>query len=208
MNLRWSKDKAATLLLMLVAASLGFHQAVLAEQGIETDVCVHEEILEIGLLTDWIEFYSILCNRMSGTKNKMKLSKPQVQDFMAFLSALQTPTPELSKLKNSLPKTTLELLRAVASRGLALNEAERMAKYLEGVPISYGINNIAYFDENTSHIIGREWHEIDYIGEGMTWQGQKQKYAPYRITDFKSLDNLERFFPVESTLPYFRQAYD
>ncbi|MEM8562481.1 MAG: hypothetical protein AAGF57_09625, partial [Pseudomonadota bacterium] len=92
--------------------------------------------------------------------------------------------------------------------GLRLDEAERMANYLDGVPATYAINNTAYFDENTSHIIGREWHEIDYTGEGMDWQQQKQKYAPYGITHFKSLDNLQRFFPIESTLPYFRPAYD
>ncbi|MEM1153418.1 MAG: hypothetical protein AAGI44_04710 [Pseudomonadota bacterium] len=199
---------SATIILTLFAASLGCCQVLLAQEDIETDVCVHEEILEIGKLKDWIEFHRILCDRMSQSEDKMKLSKTQAQDFIVFLSALKTSTPELLKLKNTLPKTTLELLRAVASRGLSLKEAERIAKYLETVPATYAINNIAYFDENTSHIIGREWHEIDYSGEGMTWQKQKQKYAPYHITDFKSLDNLERFFPVESTLPYFRQAYE
>ena len=41
---------------------------------------------------------------------------------------------------------------------------------------------------NTSHIIGRNWWEINYSGENMTWQGQKTKYAPYGITDFKSVE--------------------
>ena len=36
-------------------------------------------------------------------------------------------------------------------------------------------------------IIGREWHEIDYSGESMTWQKQKIKYAPYGISNFKTL---------------------
>jgi len=41
----------------------------------------------------------------------------------------------------------------------------------------------------------------------MTWQSQKKKYAPYGITNFKSLDNLEKFFPIESKLPYFARIY-
>jgi hypothetical protein len=55
--------------------------------------------------------------------------------------------------------------------------------------------------------MGRQWHEIDYSGEGMTWEKQKAFYAPYGIDHFKSLACLEEFFKVESQLPYFRKIY-
>ncbi|MCC8461964.1 MAG: hypothetical protein LN546_02045 [Rickettsia endosymbiont of Ecitomorpha arachnoides] len=106
-----------------------------------------------------------------------------------------------------MPKTTLELLIAINERGLDIKEADLMAKYLQGLIASYNFQNIAAFDENTSHIIGRDWHEIDYSGEGMTWQGQKAKYARYDIIDFKSVDRLKKFFTVESKLPYFTKIY-
>ena len=54
-------------------------------------------------------------------------------------------------------------------------------KYLQELIEYYNFQNVAAFDENTSHIIGRQWHEIDYSGEGMTWQGQKAKYARYGV---------------------------
>ncbi|KIJ88837.1 hypothetical protein [Rickettsia asembonensis] len=82
-----------------------------------------------------------------------------------------------------------------------------MAKYLQELVGFYNFQNVAAFDENTSHIIGRQWHEIDYSGESMTWQGQKAKYARYDITDFKSVDCLKKFFKVESKLPYFTKIY-
>lgn len=77
-----------------------------------------------------------------------------------------------------------------------------MATYLHTVPEKFSVKNINVFDENTSHIIGREWSEIDYGGEGMTWEKQQKKYKPYDVNNFKSLDNLTKFFPVESELPY------
>lgn len=67
--------------------------------------------------------------------------------------------------------------------------------------------NIKAFDNNTSHIIGRKWHEIDYSGENMTWQGQKEKYIPYGITDFRTLENMRKFFAIEGNFPYFNKIY-
>ena len=34
---------------------------------------------------------------------------------------------------------------------------------------------------------------------------QQLKYKPYGITNFKTLDNLTKFFPVEAELPYFKK---
>ncbi|MCL1126008.1 hypothetical protein [Shewanella surugensis] len=167
--------------------------------------CNHH--LNVQLPIKWIAFDPILCARLAQSKQKMKLTKNQVNHFVGFLWSVKTPTPALLALTNMLPKTTLELLRSVESRGVSLSDAEKMAKYLADVPSTYSIHNIAYFDENTAHIIGRQWHEIDYGGEGMTWQQQQKEYAPYDITDFKSVANLEKFFPVESKLPYFKEAY-
>ncbi|MBN8828167.1 MAG: hypothetical protein J0H68_05620 [Sphingobacteriia bacterium] len=45
-----------------------------------------------------------------------------------------------------------------------------MALFLNEIVIKYDLKNIEAFDENTSHIIAKEWHEIDYSGENMTWQ--------------------------------------
>lgn len=155
----------------------------------------------------WHKFGPILQSRYEQSKPKMKLSLEQVNSFISFINNPKLDAPQLLALQTILPKTTLELLRAVESRGVTLNEAEQMALYLQIVPEKFGIKNIAAFDENTSHIIGRDWHEIDYNGEGMTWKKQQLKYKPYGITNFKTLDNLTKFFPVEAQLPYFKKIY-
>ena len=92
-------------------------------------------------------------------------------------------------------------------RNLEISEAEKIANYLCKLVHKFKFENVGAFDENTSHIIGKEWQEIDYSGEGMTWRKQRQQYLPYGIKDFKSLKSIERFFPVESKLPYFNKIY-
>ena len=82
-----------------------------------------------------------------------------------------------------------------------------MADYLRKLVKEFQFQNVGAFDENTSHIIGRDWHEIDYSNEGMTWQKQKAHYAPYGIKNFKSQEYLVNFFSVDSKLPYFKKTY-
>ncbi len=158
--------------------------------------------------SQWTTLNKIMVSRHDQTALKMKLTTQQIDSLILFLKTLHShDLIELQKLQKVLPKTTLELLFAIQARGVDKGEAEKMAAYLQQVPKEYHIKNVAAFDENTSHIIGREWHEINYSGEGMTWEGQKAKYAPYNITSFKTLNNLKKFFPVESKLPYFNQVY-
>jgi hypothetical protein len=161
-----------------------------------------------GMPKQWSALESILLSRESQTEAKMKLTKKQVNDLVSYLRKTNsTDLIHLQKLQPILPKTTVELLFALQARDLDKAEAEKMAAYLFNVPNEYHIQNVKAFDENTSHIIGREWQEIDYSNEGMTWQGQKAKYASFGISNFKSLENLKKFFPVESKMPYFYQAY-
>jgi hypothetical protein len=166
------------------------------------------ENLDIDLPNEWSELTPLLKARVSQQRAKMKISKKRALSFNEFLESLdKEKTKQLLKLKNELPKTTLELLMAVHERGLSLKEANRMAEYLSSLVNKFSFQTPKPFDENTSHIIGREWHEIDYSGENLTWQKQKAHYLPYGIKDFKSKENLEKFFRVESKLPYFRKIY-
>jgi len=162
---------------------------------------------EVVLPDDWKTLEPIVVSRIHQENPKMKLSQKQGNSFAHFLKDLPGSTHQLKKLKDILPKTTVELLRSVQERGVPIKEAEKMAAYLEKLVAWFKFKDIAAFDENTSHIIGREWYEIDYTGENMTWQNQKIKYAPAGILNFKSLAMLKKFFPVEAKLPYFRQSY-
>ncbi len=155
----------------------------------------------------WSKLQPILIARATQNKPKRKLSQDHVKAFVTYLNHLNTPTPQLKELQMTLPKTTLELLMAVYQRGVPLAEAEKMAAYLKQLTEKDQFQNIHAFDENTSHIIGREWHEIDYSGEHMTWQKQRLKYLPYGVIDFKTKEHLIDFFQVESQLPYFKRIY-
>jgi hypothetical protein len=161
---------------------------------------------ECRLPQHWQKLCGILSTRVTQTQPKMKLEESEAAGLESFLKSPHN-FPNLERLQAVLPKTTLELLMAIQNRGLSGVEAELMARYLKKIIDVFQFKNSAAFDENTSHIMGRQWHEIDYSGEGMTWEKQKAFYAPYEIDHFKSLACLEKFFKVESKLPYFKKIY-
>ncbi|KTD21944.1 Uncharacterised protein [Legionella lansingensis] len=162
---------------------------------------------ECNLPNEWQRLCPILQTRVAQKTHKMKLQESEAQSLEHYLQTVHFNFLYLSQLQILMPKTTTELLIATYRRGLNKNEAEKMADYLMEQVKFYKFKNLSAFDNNTSHIIGREWYEIDYSGENMTWQKQKQKYAPYGISNFKSLECLKKFFPVESKLPYFNKIY-
>jgi hypothetical protein len=115
--------------------------------------------------------------------------------------------PGCYALSKKMPKTSIEIMRAVNERNVSRTEAEAISAYLLRLHDSMRMKNPRPFDENTSHVIGREWHEIDYTGEGMSWQSQKKFYTRYGITDLKTVENVRKLFQVESKLPYFSRIY-
>jgi hypothetical protein len=137
----------------------------------------------------------------------MKLEPEQGFELAGAARELFPALPTVQKLLGVMPKASVELVRSVAERGVPREEAERMAAYLIELRQALDMENPAPLDENTSHVIGREWHEIDYRGEGMTWEKQKSIYVPKGIPDFKSEAHLRRFFEVESKAPYFAKLY-
>jgi len=82
-----------------------------------------------------------------------------------------------------------------------------MAAYLFRLRESLQMENSAAFDENCSHVVGREWQDIDYRDEHLTWENQKRIYVPKGVLHFKDVTNLEHFFRVESRVPYFKKVY-
>lgn len=162
---------------------------------------------ECQLPKEWQKLCPILQSRVAQTSHKMKLKESEAQSLENYIQRTHFDFLYLSTLQSLMPKTTTELWMATYKRGLDKNEADKMADYLMREVKFYKFKNLPAFDNNTSHIIGREWHEIDYSGENMTWTKQKKKYAPYGISNFKSLACLKKFFPVESKLPYFNKIY-
>ena len=137
----------------------------------------------------------------------MKLAPDEGLRAAGYLADDLPAMPNARELAAVMPKTALELVRSVRERGVERAEAERMAAYLVALRAALKPGNPAAFDENCSHVVGREWHEIDYRGEGMTWENQKRVYARYGVTSFRDAGNLQRFFRVEADAPYFRKLY-
>jgi hypothetical protein len=149
----------------------------------------------------------VISARVSQEKPKRRLTPEQGLHACCYALGDLPRMPSALRLSVLMPKTTIELLIAARERGVPRTEAEGMAAYMLRLRESMGMQNPKPFDENTSHVIGRQWHEIDYSGEGMTWQGQMDFYAPKGVPDFRSEASLRRFFGIEAKMPYFKRLY-
>lgn len=149
----------------------------------------------------------ILSVRVTQTRRKMKLTDDEAaRTALALIDELPV-MPRTRTLLELMPKASIELVRSIRERGVSRDEAERMAEFLLEVRTSLAMDNPTPFDENCSHVVGREWQDIDYRDEGMTWQKQQAIYAPRGVPDFKSVANLRQFFRIESKAPYFQKLY-
>ncbi|MFH0737396.1 MAG: hypothetical protein V1827_02825 [Candidatus Micrarchaeota archaeon] len=152
----------------------------------------------------------MIMSRVKQQKKKMKLTHEEgnlAAGYLLKALAKRSPMPKTKALLDHMPKTTIELLRGVNERGVKADEAERMARYLVRFLSSMKIRRQGTFDECISHMIGREWHEVDYSGEGMTWQSQKKLYASEDVTDLKTAKHLYGFLKIERTLNYFKKLF-
>lgn len=155
----------------------------------------------------WASLADILGVRVTQTRRKMKLTEEEARRAaQEVLDELPT-LPNARQLLAVMPRATIELVRSIRERGVPREEAERMAVYLLELRSALAMDNEAPFDENCSHVVGREWQDIDYRDEGMTWERQKAIYLPKGIPNFKTVANLQQFFRVESKAPYFQKVY-
>lgn len=145
--------------------------------------------------------------RVAQTKRKMKLEAEQGLRVARYVAEDFPTMPETVSLSRSMPKTAVELVVSVHERGVAPEEAEKMARYMTRLRDTLKPRNHAALDENTSHVIGREWEEIDYRDENLDGAKQKRTYTAKGIPHFKDATALEHFFRVESEVPYFDKVY-
>ncbi|HLU67513.1 MAG TPA: hypothetical protein VKZ63_14625 [Kofleriaceae bacterium] len=150
---------------------------------------------------------AVLQRRVRQRSPKMKLAPAEAAAIARALLRRLPEMPEARALERLMPRSTVELVRAVEERGLPGAEAERMARYLRGMVRALRPGNLAQLDANHSHVIGRRWHEIDYTGEGTTWQERRAEWSRHGVGDFRSAVHLHRYFTAEESLPYFRRIY-
>jgi hypothetical protein len=153
------------------------------------------------------EVARVIETRVTQAKPKMKLELEQGLRFARYVHEALPSMPEARALSRTMPKTVVELVRSTYERAVSTGEAEAMARYFSHLLAHLKPQNLPALDENCSHVIGREWHEIDYSGEPLTWEKQKRVYTPQGIPHFKDAATLERFFRIESQAPYFNRLY-
>jgi hypothetical protein len=149
----------------------------------------------------------VLQRRVAQRSAKMKLSGAEATAAAGAILRRVESIPSARALHQEMPRSFVELIRAVEERGLDESEAEAMAAYLVRFTRVLRFGNLAQFDVNHSHVIGRAWHEIDYTGEGTTWQRRRAEWSRHGVGDFRTAVHLHRYFTAEERLPYFRRIY-
>jgi hypothetical protein len=174
---------------------------------VETTPHTLEEALARARELGFVEAATVIETRVAQTKPKMKLEPDEGLHVARFVIEDFPALPDTVTLSRRMPKTAVELVRSVHERGVPASEAEAMARYMARLLDSLKPGRPEALDENSSHVIGREWHDIDYSGENLSWERQQKIYEPKGIPNFKEAATLERFFRVESAAPYFARVY-
>ncbi len=167
----------------------------------------YEEALKALREAGFAKAAEILEKRVNQEKPKMKLSKDQARDAALYLVQDLPEMPKAKTLYYFMPHSTIELIRGVNERDVPRKEAEKIAAYLLTFISSMKFQNLKQLDSNHSHVIGREWHQIDYSGEGMTWQGQKRKWSKKGVKNFTKPEWIHNYFKHASKYPYFKRIY-
>jgi hypothetical protein len=148
----------------------------------------------------------VIARRAAQAHPKMKLD-PEAA-LAAARALLEVAGREaFRRLHAVMPHSTVELARAVRERGVPTGEAEAIARYLVAFTRALAFERLAVFDENHSHVTGRDWDEIDYRGEGMTWREQQAYWSPRGVADFKRRAHIHAYFVGAERLPHWKRVY-
>lgn len=150
---------------------------------------------------------AIIDARAAQRSAKMKLTAEQARAARTSLVEELERSAPLRRLHSLMPHSTVELCRAIRERGVAPGEVDRIARYLAHLAGALEFGNLRQFDINHSHVTGREWHEIDYSGESMTWQGQKKYWTKKGVGDFKTAEHVHAYMRHAFELPHFARIY-
>jgi hypothetical protein len=150
---------------------------------------------------------TIIQSLVNQKKKKMKLTEDEGFRAANYLLESLSEMDNTRKLAEQLPKAIIELVMAVHERGVKQKDAEEISAFLLTFLAHLKLLHPAKFDENLSHVIGRQWHEIDYSGEKMTWQKAQASFTPMGVVDFRKAEYVEIYFRWESKKQFFMRIY-
>ncbi|MBX3157280.1 MAG: hypothetical protein KF773_14990 [Deltaproteobacteria bacterium] len=147
-----------------------------------------------------------IARREAQAQPKMKLTAEEALATARATLAVADRAP-FAALHAVMPRSTVELARAVRERGVALAEADDIAAYLVRVVAALRFERLDRFDENHAHVTGRAFPEIDYRGEAMTWQSQQRDWTPLGVPDYKTRAHIHAYFVAAEKLPHWAAVY-
>jgi hypothetical protein len=150
---------------------------------------------------------SVIEKRVAQESPKYDLTEEEAKKTAGYFLADMPRMPKTRRLLGHLPRTTVELVRAVHERQVPSEEAEAIAGYLTRLVVVMRFGNLQGLDVSHSHVIGREWHQIDYSDEPMTWQSQQAAWAPLGVKSFKRLEYIQTYFKQVSRMKFFKRVY-
>jgi hypothetical protein len=148
----------------------------------------------------------VIAGRVAQAQPKMRLTASEARTAALAVRDLAGSEP-VRALHDVMPRSTVELARAVAERDLPPADAVAIAAYLVQFVAVLDFERLATFDDNHSHVTGRHWHDIDYSGEGMTWQRQRAYWAPRGVADFRTVASIHAYFVGAEPLRHWRRVY-
>jgi hypothetical protein len=148
-----------------------------------------------------------ISSRVNQQKPKMKLSQKQASKIVTYFQRFMPSMPKTRKLHSYMPRSTVELVRAVGERGVSREEAEKISSFLIYFTNHMQFRNLKQLDANTSHVIGREWKQIDFSGERTNWRRQKNHWSKYGVVDFQHAVYVCKYFLAASKYRFFRRIY-
>lgn len=153
------------------------------------------------------EAAKLLRSRVKQRSPKMKLGKREATKMAGYLLADLPQMPNTTLLHYEMPRSTIELVRAVHERGVSKQDAEGISAYLLRFIDSMDFGNLKQLDINHSHVIGREWEQIDYSGERLDPQRQKRRGQRMGVKNFKEARYIHAYFKHASKMGYFKKVY-
>ncbi|MBN2495926.1 MAG: hypothetical protein JXR96_15145 [Deltaproteobacteria bacterium] len=150
---------------------------------------------------------AVLRARTEQRSPKMKLGPAEARAIAGYFAALPAELVRVAALAERMPHSAVELVSAMHERGVPSEDAEAMADFLLRMSEAGKFKNLRQLDINHSHVIGRDWPQIDYSGERMTWQGQKAFWEPKGVKSFKKAEYLAAYFRHASRMSYFKRIY-
>ncbi|MBT8491898.1 MAG: hypothetical protein KJO07_02460, partial [Deltaproteobacteria bacterium] len=156
---------------------------------------------------------AVVRRRVARTSPKMKLSPAQGRALERWIRAGLGPGLEgrvargTIELARVMPRSAVELLRAHHERGVSAPESLRIGRYLRRLVATVGFDGLERLDANHSHVIGRDWQQIDYSGERLDWRSQRRYWTRRGVPDFKKASHIHAYLTAASRFRYFRRLY-